>query len=65
MTGALAGLAGFFPGHFFLRLGRDHHQPAISHPALGDDVVCQNGVMDYVLHPMEPLAVRLTLVGSF
>ena len=34
MTGALAGLAGFFP-----RLGRDHHQPAISHPALGDDVV--------------------------
>jgi outer membrane receptor protein involved in Fe transport len=27
--------------------------------------VCQNGVMDYVLHPMEPLAVRLTLVGSF
>ena len=27
--------------------------------------VCQNGVMDYVLHPVEPLAVRLTLVGSF
>jgi hypothetical protein len=27
--------------------------------------VCQNGVMDYVLHPIEPLAVRLTLVGSF
>jgi hypothetical protein len=27
--------------------------------------VCQNGVMDYVLHPMEPLAVRLTLVGTF
>jgi hypothetical protein len=27
--------------------------------------VCQNGVMDYVLHPIEPLAVRPTLVGSF
>jgi hypothetical protein len=27
--------------------------------------VCQNGVMDYVLHPIEPLAVRLTLAGSF
>ena len=27
--------------------------------------VCQNGVMDYVLHPIEPLAVRLTLAGVF
>jgi outer membrane receptor protein involved in Fe transport len=27
--------------------------------------VCQNGVMDYVLHPIEPLAVRLTLAGAF
>ena len=27
--------------------------------------VCRNGVMDYVLHPIEPLAVRLTLVGAF
>jgi len=27
--------------------------------------VCQNGVMDYVLHPIEPLAVRLTLTGAF
>ena len=27
--------------------------------------VCQNGVMDYVLHPMEPLALRLTLTGVF
>ena len=27
--------------------------------------VCQNGVMDYVLHPIEPLALRLTLVGAF
>jgi opacity protein-like surface antigen/outer membrane receptor protein involved in Fe transport len=25
--------------------------------------VCQTGVMDYVLHPMEPLAFRLTLGG--
>jgi opacity protein-like surface antigen/outer membrane receptor protein involved in Fe transport len=25
--------------------------------------VCQNGVMDYVYHPMEPLAFRLTLAG--
>jgi hypothetical protein len=27
--------------------------------------VCQNGVMDYVLHPIEPLAVRLTLAATF
>jgi outer membrane receptor protein involved in Fe transport len=27
--------------------------------------VCQNGVMDYVLHPVEPLAVRVTLTGAF
>jgi outer membrane receptor protein involved in Fe transport len=27
--------------------------------------VCQNGVMDYVLHPIEPLAVRLTVAGAF
>jgi outer membrane receptor protein involved in Fe transport len=27
--------------------------------------VCQNGVMDYVLHPIEPLSVRLTLAGAF
>jgi outer membrane receptor protein involved in Fe transport len=26
--------------------------------------VCQNGVMDYVLHPIEPLAVRLTIAGQ-
>ena len=25
--------------------------------------VCQNGVMDYVFHPMEPLAFRVTLAG--
>jgi len=27
--------------------------------------VCGNGVMDRVLHPIEPLAVRLTLAGRF
>jgi hypothetical protein len=27
--------------------------------------VCQNGVMDYVLHPIEPLAVRLTVAAAF
>jgi hypothetical protein len=27
--------------------------------------VCQNGVMDRVLHPVEPLAIRLTLAGQF
>ena len=26
---------------------------------------CQNGVMDRVLHPVEPLAVRLTVAGAF
>jgi outer membrane receptor protein involved in Fe transport len=27
--------------------------------------VCQNGVMDRVLHPVEPLAVRFTIAGAF
>jgi outer membrane receptor protein involved in Fe transport len=27
--------------------------------------VCQNGVMDYVLHPVEPLTFRLTVAGTF
>ena len=27
--------------------------------------VCQNGVMDRVLHPVEPLALRVTLTGAF
>jgi outer membrane receptor protein involved in Fe transport len=27
--------------------------------------VCQNGVMDRVLHPVEPLALRLTVAGAF
>ena len=27
--------------------------------------VCRAGVMDYVLHPAEPLAVRVSLIGVF
>ncbi|EJN09252.1 outer membrane receptor protein [Bradyrhizobium sp. YR681] len=27
--------------------------------------VCQNGVMDTVLHPVEPLTLRLTMAGTF
>ena len=27
--------------------------------------VCRNGVMDYVLHPVEPLAFRVTMAGAF
>lgn len=27
--------------------------------------VCQNGVMDYALHPIEPLAIRLTAAATF
>ena len=27
--------------------------------------VCQTGVMDRVLHPVEPLAIRLTVAGQF
>jgi len=27
--------------------------------------VCQAGVMDYILHPAEPLAIRLSLIGTF
>lgn len=27
--------------------------------------VCRNGVMDYVLHPVEPLAFRVTMSGQF
>jgi hypothetical protein len=32
---------------------------------LAPTAVCQNGVMDYVLHPIEPFAVRLTVSGEF
>jgi hypothetical protein len=34
-------------------------------PPLKKLAVCQNGVMDRVVHPVEPLAVRLTLAGAF
>ncbi|MDD1533172.1 MULTISPECIES: TonB-dependent receptor [unclassified Bradyrhizobium] len=27
--------------------------------------VCQNGVMDYALHPVEPLTFRVTIAGAF
>lgn len=27
--------------------------------------VCQNGVMDYIVHPVEPLAVRVTMARTF
>ena len=40
---------------------------AMCYPAHGASTapaaVCANGVMDYVYHPIEPLAVRLTLAG--
>jgi outer membrane receptor protein involved in Fe transport len=42
---------------------------AMCFPAAGTPTapaaVCQTGVMDRVLHPVEPLAVRLTLAGQF
>ncbi len=34
-------------------------------PPLAPAAVCANGVMDRVLHPVEPLAVRLTVAGQF
>ena len=39
--------------------------PASGVPSTVPAAVCQNGVMDYALHPMEPLAVRLTLAKTF
>ena len=27
--------------------------------------VCQDGVMDYVLHPVEPLSIKLKVAGAF
>ena len=42
---------------------------AMCFPASGaptaPDAVCQTGVMDRVLHPVEPLAIRLTIAGQF
>jgi hypothetical protein len=32
---------------------------------LAPAAVCQNGVMDSVLRPVEPLAFRVTLTGVF
>jgi len=34
-------------------------------PSPPPKAVCQNGVMDYALHPIEPLAIRLTLAATF
>ncbi len=39
--------------------------PGSGVPATVPATVCRNGVMDYALHPMEPLAVRLTLAKTF
>lgn len=36
-----------------------------SGPPTAPAAVCQNGVMDYVLHPVEPLAIRISLTGTF
>lgn len=36
-----------------------------SGPPTAPAAVCQNGVMDSVLHPVEPLAFRVTLTGAF
>ena len=39
---------------------------ALCYPAqIAPAAVCQNGVMDYVVHPAEPLAVRVTVAGTF
>jgi outer membrane receptor protein involved in Fe transport len=42
---------------------------ALCYPAAGTSsvpaAVCANGVMDRVLHPVEPLALRVTLAGAF
>ena len=38
--------------------------PAVGAPT-AHAAVCQTGVMDRVLHPVEPLAIRLTVVGQF
>src|SRR5258708_7358859 len=36
-----------------------------SGPPTAPAAVCQKGVMDSVLHPVEPLAVRVSLTGEF
>jgi outer membrane receptor protein involved in Fe transport len=37
----------------------------LSGPPAAPAAVCQNGVMDRVLHPVEPLMIRLTVAGQF
>jgi hypothetical protein len=34
-------------------------------PAPPPAAVCRNGVMDTVLHPIEPLTIRITVAGAF
>ncbi len=39
---------------------------SLCYPAqVAPTAVCRNGVMDYLLHPIEPLALRVTLAGTF
>lgn len=39
---------------------------SLCYPAqIAPAAVCRNGVMDYVVHPAEPLAVRVTVAGTF
>jgi outer membrane receptor protein involved in Fe transport len=58
------------PDHLRLRFAAQigfavyHVLPAAGAPT-APAAVCQNGVMDSALHPVEPLAVRLTVVGQF
>jgi hypothetical protein len=37
--------------------------PKNAAPSTVPATVCASGVMDYVLHPLEPLAFRLTFAG--
>jgi len=48
------------------RLAHSTRRPQIARGApTASAAVCQNGVMDYVPHPMEPLAVQLTVAATF
>ena len=39
---------------------------SLCYPAqIAPAAACRNGVMDYVVHPAEPLAVRVTVAGTF
>ncbi len=46
-------------------LKTDSLYAACNGPMPPPTAVCQNGVMDRVFKPVEPLAVRLTLLGKF